>query len=38
MVTGSSVMAVENLTGLMNQNSGQTQPFRLNQDFDEISP
>jgi hypothetical protein len=31
-------MAVGNSTGLLNQNSGQTAPFGLILDFDEISP
>jgi hypothetical protein len=31
-------MAVGNSTGLLNQNSGQTRHFGLNQDFGEISP
>jgi hypothetical protein len=31
-------MTVENLTGLLNQNSGKTGPFVLNQDFGKISP
>jgi hypothetical protein len=32
------VTAVRNSTNLLNQNSGKTQPFGLNQDFDKISP
>jgi hypothetical protein len=32
------VTTVRNSTGLLNQNSGLTGPFGLNQDFDEILP
>jgi hypothetical protein len=38
MVSDLRVTTVGNSTGLLNQNSGQTQPFSLNQDFNEISP
>jgi hypothetical protein len=31
-------MVVGNSTDLLNQNSGQTRPFGINQDFGEISP
>jgi hypothetical protein len=38
MVSYLRVTTVENSTGSLNQNSGQTGPLGLNWDFDEFSP
>jgi hypothetical protein len=38
MVSDLRVITVGNSTSLLNQNSGQIQPFGLNQDFDKILP